>query len=93
MKKRYQVLAGLSILSMITFLDRIALSSASSSIMEDLHISTVQWGWILGIFTLAYGAFEIPTGWLGDKLGGKTVLARVVIWWSFFTILTGFSTG
>ncbi len=93
MKKRYQVLAGLSILSMITFLDRIALSSASTSIMEDLHISTVQWGWILGIFTLAYGAFEIPTGWLGDKLGGKTVLARVVIWWSFFTILTGFSTG
>ncbi|MBH2003068.1 MAG: hypothetical protein I8H66_00125 [Sphingobacteriia bacterium] len=51
---------------MITFLDRIALSSASSSIMDDLQINTVQWGWILGIFTIAYGAFEVPTGWLGD---------------------------
>ncbi len=93
MKRRYQVLGVLSILSMITFLDRIALSSASGSIMSDLHLSTVQWGWILGVFTLAYGLFEVPTGWLGDKIGGKKVLIRVVIWWSFFTILTGFSTG
>lgn len=78
---------------MITFLDRIAISSASSNIMEDLHLSTVQWGWILGMFTLAYASFEIPTGLLGDKLGGKKILIRVVIWWSVFTILTGFANG
>lgn len=93
MKKRYQVLLVLSILSMITFLDRIALSSASGSIMDELHISTVQWGWILGMFTLAYGAFEIPAGWLGDRIGGKKVLTRVVLWWSVFTILTGLASG
>lgn len=78
---------------MITFLDRIAISSASSNIMEDLHLSTVQWGWILGMFTLAYASFEIPTGFLGDKLGGKKILIRVVIWWSVFTVLTGFANG
>ncbi|MBY0479898.1 MAG: MFS transporter [Chitinophagaceae bacterium] len=93
MAKRYQVLFVLSLLSMITFLDRIALSSASVSIMGDLHINTMQWGWILGMFTLAYGIFEMPTGWLGDKIGGKKVLFRVVIWWSLFTVLTGFSSG
>ena len=71
MKKRYQVLLVLSLLSMITFLDRVALSSASVSIMDELHITTVQWGWILGMFTLAYALFEIPTGWLGDIYGGK----------------------
>lgn len=92
MKKRYQVLLVLSVLSMITFLDRIALSSASGNIMDELHISTVQWGWILGMFTIAYAAFEIPTGWLGDKFGGKRILVRVVLWWSFFTIMTGFSS-
>ena len=56
---------------MVTFLDRVALSLASSNIMDSLHISTVQWGWILGMFTLAYASFEIPTGWLGDKFGGN----------------------
>ncbi len=83
----------LAILSMITFLDRIALSSASASIMDDLHISINQWGWILGMFTIAYAAFEIPTGWLGDQFGGKKILIRVVLWWSLFTILTGFANG
>jgi ACS family glucarate transporter-like MFS transporter len=93
MKKRYQVLLVLAILSMITFLDRIALSSASATIMDDLHIGINQWGWILGMFTIAYAAFEIPTGWLGDKFGGKKILIRVVLWWSLFTILTGFANG
>jgi len=93
MSRRYQVLMALSLLSMITFLDRIALSSASGSIMHDLNLNTVQWGWILGMFTLAYGLFEIPTGWLGDRIGGKRVLFRVVLCWSFLPLLTGFSTG
>ena len=89
MPKRYQVLCVLSILSMITFLDRIALSSAGGAIMDDLHINAVQWGWILGMFTFTYGVFEIPAGWLGDLIGGKKVLTRVVLWWSLFTVLTG----
>ena len=93
MPKRYQVLCVLSILSMITFLDRIALSSAGGAIMDDLHISAVQWGWILGMFTFTYGVFEIPTGWLGDRIGGKKVLTRVVLWWSLFTVFTGLATG
>lgn len=41
--------------------------------MNDLQISIVQWGWIMGMFTLAHGLFEIPTGWLGDRIGGKSV--------------------
>ncbi|WP_138476800.1 MFS transporter [Dyadobacter bucti] len=93
MKKRYQVLFALSLLSVITFLDRVAISVASPRIMTDLGLSKEQLGWILGIFALAYGGFEIPTGLMGDRLGAKKVLIRVVLWWSAFTVLTGFATG
>jgi MFS family permease len=93
MKKRHQVLFVLSVLSMITFLDRISLSAASTQVMESLSINTIQWGWILGIFTISYALFEVPTGWMGDMFGGKKTLIRVVIWWSVFTILTGFANG
>lgn len=93
MKKRHQVLLVLAILSVITFLDRIAFSTAGERITKELGLTAVQWGWILGSFTLAYALFEIPTGLLGDRIGAKSVLIRVVLWWSFFTILTGFSTG
>ncbi|MEA5405410.1 MFS transporter [Arcicella sp. DC2W] len=93
MKKRHQVLLVLAILSVITFLDRIAFSTAGERITKELGLTAVQWGWILGSFTLAYALFEVPTGLLGDRIGAKSVLIRVVLWWSFFTILTGFSTG
>jgi MFS transporter, ACS family, glucarate transporter len=93
MKKRHQVLLVLSVLSVITFLDRIAISTAGKRITDELELSDVQWGWVLGIFTLSYGIFEIPTGLLGDRLGSKKILIRVVLWWSVFTVFTGFATG
>jgi ACS family glucarate transporter-like MFS transporter len=39
--------------------------------------------------TLAYCLFEIPTGVLGDRIGARRVLTRIVLWWSAFTSLTG----
>ena len=93
MQKKYAVLITLSVLSVITFLDRTAISLAGQRITHELGLSEIQFGWILGAFTIAYGLFEIPTGLLGDKWGAKKILARVVIWWSLFTVLTGIAGG
>jgi MFS family permease len=41
------------------------------------------------MFALSYGAFEIPSGAMGDRLGPRRVLTRIVLWWSAFTSLTG----
>ena len=57
---------------------------------EALHLGPVEWGWVTGVFTISYAAFEIPGGALGDRLGPRRVLTRIVLWWSFFTSLTGF---
>jgi ACS family glucarate transporter-like MFS transporter len=59
---------------------------------EDLHIDPIGWGWVTGIFTLSYCLFEIPTGALGDRIGPRRVLTRIVPWWSAFTALTGAMT-
>jgi MFS family permease len=56
-------------------------------------LSNEQFGWVLSAFSLAYALFEIPAGMLGDRKGQKIVLARIVIWWSLFTALTGVATG
>ncbi len=93
MKKRYQLVGVFVVFAVITYLDRNSLSAIGSDITKDLNLSDIQWGWILGAFSLAYGAFEIPTGILVDKYGPKITLFRIVLWWSFFTILTGFATG
>ena len=46
-------------------------------------------GWVFSAFTFAYAAFEIPSGWLGDVLGPRKVLMRIVLWWSAFTMVSG----
>jgi MFS transporter, ACS family, glucarate transporter len=35
----------------------------------------------------------VPGGWLGDRMGPRSVLTRVVAWWSAFTMATGLATG
>jgi len=93
LKKRHSVLASLVSLSVITFLDRLAIAVAGPRMQDDLHISPDQWGWVLGAFALAYGIFEIPSGASGDRLGRRRVLTRIVLWWSAFTALTAAAAG
>jgi MFS family permease len=93
MRKRFVVLSFLGSLSVITYLDRVCIAVAGPRMQRDLHLGPEQWGWVMGVFVLAYGLFEIPTGALGDRTGPRRVLTRIVVWWSGFTMLTGAMTG
>lgn len=88
-KYRHRVLILLFFLSIITYLDRVCISVAGPRIQSELNISPERWGWVVGAFTLSYAIFEIPAGAMGDRIGARRVLTRIVIWWSVFTSLTG----
>jgi len=90
---RWRVLGMLLLLSIITYLDRICINSAAPAMREDLGLSTAQMGFVFSIFAVAYGLFEIPGGWMGDRFGPRKVLTRIVVWWSAFTAFTGMVTG
>jgi MFS transporter, ACS family, glucarate transporter len=83
----------LSLLLVITYLDRICISVAGPRMQEALKISPAAWGWVTGVFAISYAAFEIPSGVLGDRIGPRRVLTRIVLWWSGFTTLTGLVSG
>ena len=83
----------LVILGMVTFLDRINISVAGSSIMQDLRLSPSQWGWVQSAFILSYGLMQIPMGALGDRFGHRKILSLIVLWWSLFTAFTGLAGG
>jgi MFS family permease len=53
-----------------------------------LGLSRVQMSYIFSAFTLGCAAFEIPTAYWGEKIGTRKVLARIVAWWSAFTLGT-----
>jgi MFS family permease len=83
------VLALAFMASFITYLDRICMSAAAPQISRDLGLSDLQMGYVFSIFALGYAIFEIPAGWLGDRIGQRKVLTRIVAGWSVFTCLTG----
>jgi MFS family permease len=56
---------------------------------KDLGLTAIEMGWVFSIFAWAYAIFEVPGGWLGDRIGPRRVLMRIVLWWSFFTAATG----
>src|SRR3954468_11618002 len=90
-RTRHWILLFAAMLAIITYVDRVCISQAAGNIRHDLGLDEVKMGWIFAAFAMAYALFEIPTGWLGDKIGARKVLVRVVLWWSFFTAATGWA--
>jgi ACS family glucarate transporter-like MFS transporter len=79
------------VLAIVTYIDRVCISMAAPYIQKDLGLSTIEMGWAFSVFGWAYAAFEVPGGWLADRMGPRRVLMRIVIWWSFFTAATGWA--
>ncbi len=90
---RYRILIFLFFLILITYLDRICISVVGVRIKSEFNLNNEKFGWVLAAFSLAYALSEIPAGALGDRIGQRRILIRIVLWWSFFTALTGLTTG
>jgi len=90
-RARHWILLFAATLAIITYIDRVCISQAAGDIRRDLNLTEAQMGWAFAAFAWAYALFEIPGGWLADKIGPRRVLMRVVLWWSFFTAATGWA--
>ena len=87
-RARYRVVALATTLAMVTYLDRVAIGTLAPAIRRDLGLTAIQMGWIFFAFQLAYGLFEVPTGRWADRKGTRSVITRIVIWWSVLTAAT-----
>jgi sugar phosphate permease len=73
---------------MITYMDRVVISSAIPTMRRELAFDLVTMSWIVSSFRLGYSLFQIPGGWMGDRIGPRRALAMIVTWWSLFTSAT-----
>jgi MFS family permease len=78
-------------LAVITYVDRVCISQAAPAMQAELGMTKIQMGYAFTAFGWAYALFEIPGGWLGDRIGPRKVLMRVVSLWSVFTVATGWA--
>lgn len=90
---RHKVAALIVALGVITYVDRACISTLTPTIMARFSLTKVQMGFVFSAFALAYASFGIPAAWILDRKGARTILTRMVIWWSAFMIATGAAMG
>jgi ACS family glucarate transporter-like MFS transporter len=78
------------VVSAIAYLDRVNISIAGPTIMQEFHLSDIELGWIFSAFVLGYAFFQAPGGWIADRIGPRNVLTMGVVWWGVFTTLITF---
>jgi sugar phosphate permease len=92
---RWYVLLLISVMYLITYLDRVNISTAAPQISKEFGFDKVTMGFIFSAFVWAYALFQVPGGWMSDRFGARKVLTGVVAYWSIMTAATAaaFSSG
>jgi sugar phosphate permease len=92
-KGRWYILLLISLMYLITYLDRVNISTAAPEIIKEFGFDKITMGVIFSAFVWAYALFQVPGGWLSDRFGPRKVLAGVVAYWSLMTAATGLAAG
>ncbi len=86
---RHRLVAVTFTLTMLLYVDRIAISAGKMAVAQQFSLTDTQFGWVLSIFALGYALFQIPAGAFVDRFGPRLALTIIVGAWSFFTGMTG----
>src|SRR5215471_12004374 len=81
------VILLLCLMYLITYIDRVNLSTAAPLIRKDLGLSLIDMGVAFSAF------FQIIGGAVGDHFGARRTLTVCGLIWAVATILTGFASG
>jgi ACS family D-galactonate transporter-like MFS transporter len=81
------------ILVLLNFVDRSALSISLPFISKEYEITPALQGWILSSFFWTYLVFQLPGGWLLDRIGPRRVVSYAGVVWGLFQVLGGVITG
>ncbi|MGD0266569.1 MAG: MFS transporter [Candidatus Methylomirabilota bacterium] len=85
---RWYVLFLLSLMYLVTYMDRVNISTTAPLISKEFGFNRITMGIIFSAFTWAYAMFQVPGGWMGDRFGPRGVLGSIVTYWSAMTALT-----
>ena len=77
----------------VSYLDRVNLGFAASSLQRDLGLSDRVYGVGAGLFFLGYFVFEIPSNMMLVRVGARRWLARIMIIWGLVSVAMSLVVG
>lgn len=90
---RFSVLVVATAIAFVLYLDRVCIGIVGTYMQTELGLSERQYGWVMGCFFLTYALGQVPSGWLSDRFGARSLLTIYVVGWSLLTAATGLATG
>ncbi len=96
MKSRSLMIFLLFVGYAVVYIDKTVIGFALLPIEKEFNLKPEQLGYITGVFFLAYSLFQIPAGWLNDRVGFKRVLILSLFMLGGFALcfgLLGFGFG
>jgi ACS family glucarate transporter-like MFS transporter len=82
---RFWIVTVLFIVSSINYASRATFSFATVPLQKEIHLTTVQIGYIFSAFGWSYVAGQIPGGALLDRYGSRAVYLWSITLWAVFT--------
>ncbi len=89
---RYTLVIFMFVTFVIAWADRVGFSVATPKIMNTYGWSKTQMGIIGSAFVWGFVLFQLPAGWLADRLGGMRTMVGGVFFWSLTTIFFPLTT-
>jgi len=74
------------------YLTRHCLAAANTTMQIELKINNEQFGYLYSAFSLGYLLFQVPGGWLGQRLGTRVTIPLLSLLWSAATVATALVT-
>src|SRR5713226_8090757 len=76
---RWVVMAIVMAIMAVTALNRLNLSIAGKYIEEEFSFSTISMGTVFSAFLWGYGLFQIPWGYVCDRIGPRRTLTASIV--------------
>ena len=86
--RRWLLAAGCFLAIFVCYVDRVNISFAILPMSTQYGWAKTTQGWVLSSFFIGYLTTQLLGGWLATRIGGRSVLAFGVLWWSAFTLVT-----
>ena len=88
---RFLVVFALFMASAFSYGDRVVLSIAGIRLAKDMHLTSIQLGYLFSMFSWVSVVAQVPAGYLLDRYGAKRIYVISIVAWSMLAVSTGFA--
>jgi len=86
----WRLIPFMSLMYVVSFLDRVNISFAALQMNADLGFSKEAYGFAAGVFFWGYFFFEVPSNLALQKFGARLWMCRICLTWGVLSMLQAF---